>query len=56
MDQQTQLIVQLKLEAAKLANGELGKAIEIYDWLTSETLDTLVTKRLEQLGVEIVKE
>lgn len=54
MDQQTQIIVQMKLEAARLSDGDLLVAKEIYDWLTSETIDSLVKKRLEQLGVEIV--
>ena len=55
-DQATQIITQLKANAVHLAGGNLESAKLIYEWMSSETVETLVAKRLQQLGVEIVKE
>ena len=56
MDQDTLFITQLKMEVLRVASGDLDKSKELYDWVAGDTIDKLVDKRLEKIGVELAKE
>ena len=56
MDQDTLFITQLKMEVLRVASGELTKAQELYNWVAGDTIDKLVDKRLEKIGVELAKD